>query len=69
MRVTIPMVRRMAALREAGLSCEAVARVIGVDYGWRPCAHTVRRYTLELKGKQGEAQLSKDNRANWGQSA
>ena len=44
-RITVPMVMRMRDLRDAGLSAEAVASVIALDYGSRPCAQTVINYT------------------------
>ena len=44
-RITILMVRRMRQLRTAGLSAEAVARLMDLDYGQRPHAATVRKYT------------------------
>lgn len=43
-RVTVPMVKRMRELRAAGLGAEAVAAVIALDFGARPCRATVDQY-------------------------
>lgn len=51
-RITVPMVVRMRALRGIGLSAEAVARVIELDFGTRPHEGTVRHYT-DIPGKRG----------------
>lgn len=47
-RLTMPMLRRMQALRSIGLSVEAIRRVIELDYGDAPCEATIRNYTERM---------------------
>lgn len=51
-RITMPIVVRMRALRSIGLSTEAIARVIDLDYGTRPHPRTIGRYT-DTPGERG----------------
>jgi hypothetical protein len=44
-KLTMPMIRRMQALRDVGLSIEATRRVIELDYGQAPCSRTIENYT------------------------
>jgi hypothetical protein len=44
--VTVPMAKRMQALRNVGLSIRAVAAVVALDFDTvQPSAKTVRKYT------------------------
>jgi hypothetical protein len=44
-KITVPLIKRMRALKGVGLSAGAVAAVIELDYGNRPSESTVRKYT------------------------
>lgn len=46
--LTMPMLRRAQALRTAGLSYEAVVRVLELDYGRSPCESTLRAHLHRL---------------------
>jgi len=42
--MTTGMIRRASALRDAGLSMEAIRAVIELDFGRAPCAATLRNH-------------------------
>lgn len=42
--LTLPMLARIRALRGVGLSAEATARVIELDFGVKPAGGTIQRY-------------------------
>ncbi len=42
--MTTGMIRRATALRDAGLSMEAIRAVIELDFGRAPCTHTLRKH-------------------------
>ncbi len=64
-KVSLPMIARMRALADAGLSCNAIAAVILLDQGISLHEQTVRRY---VGPRMSTARLSKDNSANWGEA-
>ncbi len=64
-KVSIPMVRRMRDLAEAGLSCNAIAAVIELDFGISIHEKTVRTYARPTSGRFG---MAHDSSANWGEA-
>jgi hypothetical protein len=70
--VTVPQLRRMVVLRNAGLSYGAIAVVVNLDWGSSLNGSNVRYWLgaygplaeeLEARAPHG---LSKDSSANWG---
>lgn len=43
-KITMPLIKRMRELRDAGLSCAAVAAVIELDHGEKFTTDSVRKY-------------------------
>lgn len=68
-KITIPMLTRMVALRRAGLSFGAVAAVIRLDYGVAVTEVSVRDRVHYWTGERGTRNapygMSKDNSRNW----
>ena len=48
--ITIPLIRRMADLREAGLSCAAIKAVVELDHPDVSLTHDAVRYYLRRYG-------------------
>lgn len=54
----MPMLARARDLRAVGLSWEAIASVIRLDYGAGPSSHTLRAYLSD--GRKATATLTRD---------